>query len=145
MNWIYISLLVIGFVMFSSMAIFILWKQIKKRKNKDAYIPQDIMNDYLEIERRFIESHGETNPYSILYEQSRYPRVARTSEPIDRRESSSQRTKYPTLRSSVPKFSGGREVISFGIAEDTRQTNRSDEGKYSSPKRRSIFSRLRRS
>ena len=50
--------------------ILLIWL-IKRRKKKKNAIPQELLDDFNEIERRYQQTHGEGNPHTILWNYAR--------------------------------------------------------------------------
>lgn len=143
MNWIYILLLIVGFIVCTVLAVYFLRRATRKKQER-FQPPQDVLNDFIEIERRFNEQHGEANPYSILYEYSREKSgVARANESNDRREQTAPRAKFKSIRTDVPEQPITGKYIQDGITSSIGETSRSDQREYPSPKR-NFISRFRR-
>lgn len=67
----YLAFYLIGFTV--SLVVLIAWliHLIRKRRRKKKEIPQEVLEDFEEAERRLEESGGEKQPYTILWELAR--------------------------------------------------------------------------
>ncbi len=69
-------------------AAFIIWRYKKKNKKQPELPPREIVEIFMEAEKRLKEFEGRKSPYQILFELSK--------EHIERRDYGNNQTNYPT-------------------------------------------------
>jgi hypothetical protein len=137
-DWI-IILIGIVFILLIGWTVFFIIRRRKKKK-KVLEIPNDILEDFQEAERRYKKSHGEKNPHTILYE------IAKERGERDEGNGGEDRTAYSpkpaVVRSNLYKPIQRREVVQDDVDSVDRQQYNNPERTRPSRKR-SLFGRRR--
>lgn len=92
-------------------------------------IPEDVMNDFVELERRLKESNGERDPYAILWEYAREkskPRTNGTGEvhgAIISGEPTSEGDGQPEQRESIQVGTSESSISDIGEPKQSEPDN----------------------
>jgi hypothetical protein len=93
-DWI-IILIGIVFILLIGWTVFFIIRRRKKKK-KVLEIPNDILEDFQEAERRYKKSHGEKNPHTILYEIAKENETREMEEKIEQLTAQNQQLSVQT-------------------------------------------------
>lgn len=125
-------ILIIGLLIGFGFALYLIRRKIKKQVEIAENIPQEFINDFLEVERRLKESNGERNPHTILWEFAR----EKSGENRNVRG-----TEQAVSSTSVPEQFSRRENIQSISDTSDRQEHRSDR-QPSKNRNKSVFSTI---
>jgi len=101
------NLLIIVTVILVGALGYLIYRNLKKKKNMIYNIPQDVVKDLEEIERRYIQSGGKANPFQVIWEvtqRGKYPNPAERQLP------------QPTTASEINELTGAGGSASTNTA-----------------------------
>lgn len=121
MDWI-VTIITAAIVLVIVGIVFLIRWIINRRKKKSE-LPQEILDDFEEAERRYKESNGEANPYTILWQLSR-DRQARNRR-LESYHFPTAEREQAAVKSAVGGWPDRRESVQAETAPRAREDIRS--------------------